>query len=630
MQAAQSLPTNKNASGRYGYKSWAHNPQGERVARPYQGKDPRVHADLVSNSYRNVDGVQTVFGVVFDFDAHRAHDCWKNVEGKLDWDMIFPALQKEIPEVANLICYAVRSTGGKGLGVVMAISPLPLIPSTVGNQQSVLRLQGRLLSVFDKMGLGADFGARGVSRDLPNFNNPERCVYRNTKPLRELEVTRRPVVTLLHKLLNDRDRAARISERIYNDERVEKGLAKLVLWLLGAANFDQVWQLDGQTYEKRFKCTPYLSGWSLSATMRELCTLTGISETFLRKYLKDPPKWLKSEYFANEGWNLSIPLSKDVPWLLDRSLYLLQKTQQLKGKVSFNPAEFLFPSSVPDGERNAWIVQLVLTYKWAGYALETALEKVNLRLFAIPGNETSRNCKQVKAIVRSIYRRFPENHGVLAWKDLPEWVRNDETFCSLFKRTTTRRGITPVAFLKSKSDGEAVQEFSGSERMEFICFNPTSLCHEPPRELQKELPELSVKNVNFGSVNFLDHTETKEHLKSKTLWVVRHKQRIAIFDNDKMILCMTKKHYKASRVLEFLMQSGQAYFGMKLKLISPRITKQRVLFEQIDRTEIVLHAEQICGRKETKKDALNRWRESKGVSFIVTQSHGNEDFEVPF
>ena len=610
MQTAQSLPTNKNPSGRYGYKSWTHNPRGERVARSYLGKDPRVHADLISNSYRNSDNTQTVFGIVFDFDAHRAHDSWKYSDGKLNWDLIFPALQKEIPEVANLICYAVRSTGGKGLGVLMAITPLPLIPSTAGNQQSVLKLQGRLLSVFDKMGLGADFGARGVSRDLPNFNNPERCVYRNTKPLRELEVTRKPVVTYLHKLLNDRDRATRISERIYNDERVEKGLAKLVLWLLGAANFDQVWQFDGQTYEKRFKCTPYLSGWSLSATMRELCSLTGLSETFLRKYLKDPPKWLKSEYFAHEGWNLSLPLSKDVPWLLDRSLYLFQKTQQLKGKVSFNPTELLFPSSIQDGERNAWIVQLVLTYKWAGYALETALEKVSLRLFAIPGNETSRNCKQVKAIVRSIYRRFPENLGVLAWKDLPEWVRNDETFCSLFKRINTRRGATPVAVSKLKRD---MQEFSSFERTEFVPSDSTPVSLETPREIQKQKPELPVKEIELRSGKLLDLIDEQEHSKKKTLWVIRHKQRIAIFDSENLILCMTKKHYKATKVLDYLMQPGQAYFGIKLKLISPRIKKQQALFEQINRTEMVLPAEQLCGRKETKKDALNRWREGDDV-----------------
>ncbi len=51
----------------------------------------------------------------------------------------------EIPEVAALISHAVRSIGGKGLGVVMAISPLPLLPTTEGNQQSALKPKNLLL-----------------------------------------------------------------------------------------------------------------------------------------------------------------------------------------------------------------------------------------------------------------------------------------------------------------------------------------------------------------------------------------------------------------------------------------------------------------------------------------------------
>ena len=258
---------NSAASGHYEYKSWSRNAKGERVAVKCRDRHARQSADLASNSYRNANGGETVFGLVFDFDAHRAQDCWKDADGKLDWEKIFPALQKEIPEVAQLICYAVRSTGGLGLGVVMAITPLPIIQSTAANQKSALKLQGRLLAVFDRMGFGADFGARGVSRDLPNFNNPAKLVYRNAAPLRALERSGRPVVTELHSLLNARDRAARVAERLYNDERVEKGLAKLVLWLLGAAQFDKTWNFDGQTCSRRFKKVPYLSGWTVSATM---------------------------------------------------------------------------------------------------------------------------------------------------------------------------------------------------------------------------------------------------------------------------------------------------------------------------------------------------------------------------
>jgi hypothetical protein len=155
-------------SGHYQYKSWRQNAQGERVAQKHFGLGASTQADLAANYYSNSNKTQTVFGIAFDLDAHRAKDCFKDAEGKLDWNLIQPALQKEIPEVAALMCYVVRSTGGKGLGIVMAISPLVILQSTTLNQQSALKLQGRLLSVFDKMGIGADFGARLISKTQTN------------------------------------------------------------------------------------------------------------------------------------------------------------------------------------------------------------------------------------------------------------------------------------------------------------------------------------------------------------------------------------------------------------------------------------------------------------------------------
>ena len=593
-----------SASGHYEYKSWEKDAKGERVAQKFMGKQARYNADLAANSYRNTNGLETVFGIVFDFDAHRAKECWKDTDGKLDWSLIYPALQKEIPEVASLICYAVRSSGGKGLGIVMAISPLPMLPSTAANQQSALKLQGRLLSVFDKMGLGADFGARGVCRDLPNFNNPARLVYRNTQPLRDLESSCRPIVSELHKLLNSRDRAARIAERIYNDERVEKGLAKLVLWLLGAVNFDQVWKFEGKTFDRRFKMVPYLSGWSVSAAMRELCALTGLSDAFLRKFLKNPPKWLKAAHYAGEGWSLCLPLSKDVPWLQERSFYLMQKTQELCGKVSFEPQELCLPCWVQDGERNAWIVRLALTYKWAGYSLDSALEKVLLRIQAIPGAETSRNCKQVRAIVRSLFRRSPESLGVLDWKELPEWIKDDKIFCSLLRRTNNRRGVTPVA-----------QSVSGT--------------------LPQYLHAVSLTSSSSQMIESLE-SQTLRELQNPCevvcLVAVRRKQRIGIFYGDNLLLCLTKKHYKATQALEYLRNRNVEFHNAKLRLISPRKSKQESYFEAIDKADFVQSGQQICGRKETRKDALANWKEQNGIDFVHPASvcAEFEEQEIPF
>lgn len=579
-------------SGHYAYKSWKVDANGERIARKHVGRCPRAQADLVANSYRNANGLETVFGIVFDFDAHRAKEHWKDNEGKLDWTLIFTALKREIPQVAELICYAVRSTGGLGLGVVMAITPLPILPSTAANQQAALKLQGRLLTVFDKMGLGADFGARGVSRDLPNFNDPERLVFRNTRSLRDLECSGRPVVSELHKVLNARERAARAAERLYNDERVEKGLAKLVLWLLGVSSFDRAWTFDGQPIKERQpKEIPYLSGWSRTVTLRELCRFTGLSEGFLRRFLKDPPEWLQTAHHEAEGWTLAIPLSRAVPWLEERSFYLMQKTQALSGRVSFDPGELCLPWWVQDGERNAWIVRLALLYKWAGYSLASTTEKVLLRVQAMEGFETSRNCRLVRSIVRSLFRRKPENQGDLRWEALPEWMKDDRIFCSISKRVNTRRGVTPT---RVGVRGDDSGEMSASSLVSFLGSSAGPKHFSEERHTPPELQE-----------------NTVGHNASVTLSVVRHRQRIGIFHEGRLLLCMTRKHYKASQALKYLQQHNPRWAQVKMNLVSPRKDKQRGFFAAVDEAEVVFSGHQICGRKETLQTAIARWKMNK-------------------
>jgi hypothetical protein len=619
----QSFIRNASPSGRYDYKSWATNAKGERVARKCSSKDARVSADLVSNSYRNANGCDTVFGLVFDLDAHRAKDCWKDADGRLDWSLIFPAVQKEIPEVASLICYAVRSTGGKGLGVVMAITPLPIVVSTAANQKSALKLQGRLLTVFERLGFGADFGARGVSRDLPNFNNPVKLVYRNTEPLRALERSGRPVVTELHRILNARDRAARISERIYNDERVEKGLARLVLWLLGAMSFDKAWSFDGRDYSRKFKKVPYLSGWTISASMRELCVLTGLSDAFLRKYLKNSPKWLKAAHYDGEGWNLSIPLSKDVPWLQERSLHLLQKTQDLKEKVDFDPNELCLPWWVQDGERNLWIVRLALMYKWAGYSLDCAIEKVLLRVNAIPNAATSRNCRSVRSIVKSLYRRLPEHFGLGAVKQLPDWIRDDKLFCTLFSRITSRRGETPRQVLVSSSAEIEKSEFE---------MSPTKLRTFSQQKDKKDdfLFIMSGSNAEPLERVFDSSSDVQSVQKVKRLIAIRHRQRVGIFDGDRLLLCLTRRHYQASLVLERLSERPE-YSSFELRLYTPHLKKQSSFFAAIDNCPRAVPADGFCGRRATRSEKIASWMEEKGMVYVELKSNLElKDKDVPF
>jgi hypothetical protein len=101
-----------------------------------------------------------------------------------------------------------------------------------------------------------------------------------------------------------------------------------------------------------------------------------------------------------------------------------------------------------------------------------------------------------------------------------------------------------------------------------------------------------------------------------TLVAVRRKQRIGIFHGDRLLLCMTRKHYKATQVLEYLQNRNADFQNVKLRLISPRKSKQESYFEAIDTAEFVLAGQQVCGRKETLNQAIENWRQRNGISYV--------------
>jgi hypothetical protein len=50
------------------------------------------------------------------------------------------------------------------------------------------------------------------------------------------------------------------------------------------------------------------------------------------------------------------------------------------------------------------------------------------------GFERSRNCKQLRSILKSIYARMPETFGMHSFRELPEWIRDDDFFVLLIGR----------------------------------------------------------------------------------------------------------------------------------------------------------------------------------------------------
>jgi hypothetical protein len=309
--------TYETKSGRYQFRFWHTDSKGERLALRHAPPDwAGRYPDLIRTAYRNGDGSETVYGIVFDLDAHRAHPKWLDSAGRLDWPKISAYLAETHGKVFSQISYVIRSSGGKGLALLLAINPLPIQKSTEKNQQVALNLQSRLVALLSRLGLGADPGARGVVRDFPNFLNPERCLYENRLAQRRAEQGREPVLRNLHRYLNELEACERRQDRIYNDARAEGGLARLVAWLLGAK--------DGQ---EGLPEASFLSGETLWASTVQLQKLTGLSDKFLRRFLNSPPSWLRVEY-VEAGWRLSIPLGGSVQRLLPRAEDLLTREER--------------------------------------------------------------------------------------------------------------------------------------------------------------------------------------------------------------------------------------------------------------------------------------------------------------
>lgn len=599
-QTALAVPV-RHSSGRYQYKNWAHSAAGDRIAVFAKGRSGDAPSDLINTAYRNQDGSRIVFGIAFDFDAERAAAKWKDDRGALSWNKIRGELFKTHSEILPYLTHVTKSTSGKGFGVVLSIAPLPIQPTTQANQTAALSLQSRLISLFASLGFGADPSARGIERDTPNFNDPSRVVHRDEVTKRRIEKNSELVVSKLHGYLNEYEKKHRNENRLYPDARVEVGLARLFLWLLGAE----------KARVSSLRTPLFLSCDSVTATTQQLGIVTGLGEKFLRNFLSHPPEWLKTAYFRGEGWELSLNITNQFSALWARSNALAKNPHADFRSASVVVRDLKLPWAVEDGERNRWLTSLALLYKWHGFSEDAAKQKIILRMHELPEFERSRNCKQLRSILKSIYSRMPETFGMHSFRELPEWVREDKFFCSLIGRLNPRRGVTPGA--------------PGPQKLceSFFLLSPPEFQNLSPFSEDKTLSECKVIALPIA----FKHTEENRH---KTVVVVRHAQRVGIFDDGKLILCLTKRHYKASSVIEWLERRPE-FSGTTISVFSPKRALQLRYFKDVEEAEVI-QASQICGKKKTAREKFLEWFEKKGIPFQPSETIISQlvELDIPF
>ncbi len=429
------------AKSHFQFKNWVWDATGVRQAPVRIRPISRECADLVNTCYYNrATGTRTLYALVWDLDAHRADSRWKTGTGQLKWNKIKKFLFTQYPQLSQYFFAAVRSTSGKGVALALAISPLELVSHMQAAQNAARALQEKILHLLNHAGLGADPSAMGLERDFPNWHDNQRLLYCNKMLIPTIQSTygRRPVVTellgylkqfpfLSYQKKRDRD------DLFYPDIRAEVKLAKLYEHAMD----NWSWSSGASSVSK------YLS-------TKEIGEITGLSKPFLLKFLKSPAAWLEAEWLGkHEGWHLLVKLDRK---LSCRAFKISQgHTTYSQTNKSFN-FDLKHPEEVQDDERNKWLSKALLTLKHNGTEEEVAGELIKGHLKLIPDHQSSRNCKQIDQIIRSIYSSKPHLFGIKAGC-APSWLldpaRTKAPVISLLRRaaeekkTTFKKGALP-------------------------------------------------------------------------------------------------------------------------------------------------------------------------------------------
>ncbi|HYX34818.1 MAG TPA: hypothetical protein VE954_17105 [Oligoflexus sp.] len=397
-----------NLQSHYQFAFWSFE-DGKRIAVPVGGvrSDKRSEYALISTAIKNEgSGTETLVWLHFDLDFKRADKKWV-CDGKLDWPRIAATLQADVPELLSYLSYAVRSTSGQGLSLVLAISPLELIDETSEVQRLAFRLQAMIIRILNFYEMGADEGARGLKRLMPNMFRADRVLDQAEFVQQTIQKNRpRVIQKLLYALRfhpamkpkNKRDR----SDILWPDIRVELPCARLYGDLLDTAG---PWGTEQRTAQ-------------------EIISRYGMSKNTVYKLISDPPKWLGVERLTGgEGYRLTIRPTRE---MTDRAYDLLENggEGQRKGILpAFSAAAISAPENVCDGGRNQWLVSVVLACKWKGIdrcALHEGLKKL---IPLVSGWQRSRTLtRELKSIVRSLYHHRSSRMGSNPDLILPEWL----------------------------------------------------------------------------------------------------------------------------------------------------------------------------------------------------------------
>jgi hypothetical protein len=381
----------------YQFKNFSYDADGKRLGAYPIFPLKRHQADLINTAYFNPSKkTKTVYCLMWDLDSDRASSDWKREDGSLDWPKMADHLIENHLQLMDQVTMALRSTSGKGIHLVVAITPLEIVDSTESCQRLAQVVQAQVFNLLSHYEMGVDRGALGLERDFVNWHNKENIIDGSIEALKvvQSDKNRPPVLSMLSTYLNTVPMCSNYKHKkgdeslLYPDIRSEAKFA-LLYYALHTQYFDE----DRTTVE---------------LTVKEIHQLTGLSYPTIKKVLSNGLHWLETEYLGHfEGWALTIKLDKN---LTERAYSLLEAEKTLptlRNELNLTkPLEK--PEEVTDGMRNEWITRVSLMLKHAGIEKSRALVILKHHVSRVDGAAWSRNCKNALRILDNIYFNKPE------------------------------------------------------------------------------------------------------------------------------------------------------------------------------------------------------------------------------
>ena len=353
----------------------------------------RSHVQTVMTA---ADGSNLLYGFALDLDFKDAEDRWKN-RGKLDAKKMRAFLAEAYPTLSRFLCTWTRSTGGRGLGVILFFDPFLLRHEKTGGVTFLAeRVQRLTIKLLNSHGFGCDENATGLLRFTPNWRNGRLLLHKDEVTIRRVQRDNEPC-NVLSRVYNEIRRAplfktaTRTTEikaglRFAVKDAADKGLSRIYSHIL-----------DSEP-----------ESLTITTSFEALAGLSGLSIPTLRHHL---PKasWLRLERVYGEGLCLTLLPTIE---LSERAYRSSPRQKAIQAGLSSAEAWNLpAPEFVGDGDRNNYLWRRAVLLRNEGLTLDDAISRIRGEARRIPGGGQSRNCRKLEIIVCSIFRhaRQPQN-----------------------------------------------------------------------------------------------------------------------------------------------------------------------------------------------------------------------------